>query len=102
MRPTEFVCSYFSSFPSLCFPGAQREAHCSHSVRWNCLNNCFSHLLQVALRLFLGFLFPICSTARLGHSRLESWNFVCVNKRHAQLSYWILRGRVSGVFRIPA
>src|SRR6266404_5833035 len=32
------------------------------------------------------------------HGPFRKLKRVCVNKRHAQLSYWILRGSVSGVF----
>ena len=36
------------------------------------------------------------------HGPFRKLKRVCVNKRHAQLSYGILRGRVSGVFRNAA
>ncbi len=66
--------------------------------------NGFSHLLQVALRSFLRFLFGIHGPrlSDVVHGPLRKLNRVCVNKRHAQLSYWILRGKVRAVFRIPA
>jgi hypothetical protein len=39
---------------------------------------------------------------RLAVTSLERWETLVVNKQHAQLNYWILRGKVKAVFRIPA
>src|SRR5258705_8271282 len=60
-RICEFLL-FIYSFPL--FSAHSVKLTVSHSVRWNCLNNCFSHLLQVALRLFLGFLFGIHGARR--------------------------------------
>src|SRR6266545_6366357 len=102
MRPTEFVCSYFSSILSLVF-SAQREAHCSHNVRWSCLqllqpssSSCASLVSTLPVRNPWGTSFDVV------HGPFRKLKRVCVNKRHTQLSYWILRGRVRAVFRIPA
>ena len=46
-------------------------------------------------------------TSYLVHNRLvvtflERLETLVVNKQHAQLNYWILRGKMRAVFRIPA